>query len=371
MSTLDAGPAAAPSSPPPVAPAGPAAGPALARDRRDVAADVHGHPRQPGDDQRAAGHPGRPRLVGRPAVVVHERLHADASRPSCSRRPRSVDRLGRRRVMLAGISALHPRLDRLRAEHDLRGADRGPRGPGPRRRGDHAALAHPAGRGRPAGRCGRPRSASGAASPVSASRSARSSAARSSRASAGRPSSGSTSRWRSSPCPLLLLAVAESRGAWQRLDLRRRGAARRRGVPRHLGDRARQRRRLDLRRCVLGRLVARRAAGPGVRRAGPAGRAHAVLPLRLFRSRGFSVANVIGLSFTHRHVRHGVPARAVPADRPGLHAARGGPAHAAVDRRPDGRRPDRRGDRRPRPACGPCWSPAWCCRPARWCGSPR
>ena len=44
----------------------------------------------------------------------------------------------------------------------------------------------------------------------------------------------------------------------------------------------------------------RRAAGPGVRRPRPLGarRDFAVLPLRLFASRGFSVANVIGLSFT-------------------------------------------------------------------------
>ena len=100
------------------------------------------------------------------------------------------------------------------------------------------------------------------------------------------------------------------------------------------------------------------------------GRAYAVLPLRLFASRGFSVANVIGADLHDRHVRHGLPAVAVPPDRPGLHA-------------------------RSRPGCGRCrgprrrwWSPrspvplvaahraaaaarrpGWSCRPRRWSGS--
>ena len=69
--------------------------------------------------------------------------------------------------------------------------------------------------------------------------------------------------------PLLLVAVRESRGTWQRLDLVGTAHARRRGVPRDLGDRARQRRRLDLGRRA-GPAGRRRAAGPGVRRLGAA-----------------------------------------------------------------------------------------------------
>ena len=54
------------------------------------------------------------------------------------------DRLGRRRMMLAGVVLFTARLDRLGAQHHERGPDHGPRVPGPRRRGDHAAVADPA-----------------------------------------------------------------------------------------------------------------------------------------------------------------------------------------------------------------------------------
>lgn len=96
--------------------------------------------------------------------------------------------------------------------------------------------------------------------------------------------------------PLLLAATPESRGAWQRLDpvgtLLLGGAV-------FLGiwgivhgnddgwtDPA-----------VLGPLVAAGLLVPAYL-AWARGRAHAVLPLRLFASRGFSVANAIGLTFT-------------------------------------------------------------------------
>ena len=97
--------------------------------------------------------------------------------------------------------------------------------------------------------------------------------------------------------PLLVVAVRESKGTWQRLDLVGTAAARRCGLPRHLGDRARQRRRLE-----LGPPSCSRWSRPAL--LVPAyvvwarGRSYAVLPLRLFESRGFSVANVISLTFT-------------------------------------------------------------------------
>ena len=177
------------------------------------------------------------------------------------------DRLGRRRMMLAGITRLHAGLDRLRAEHHLRGADRGPGGPGPRGGRDHAALADPArGRGaaghagrrdRHLGRRLRPR------------RRARPGDRR--RRRRGRQLAGDLLAQR--PGRARRPAAAAPRGPRVARHLAaarpgRHAAARRRGVPRHLGDRARQRRRLDRPR-VLGPLVARRAAGPGVRPLGP------------------------------------------------------------------------------------------------------
>lgn len=96
--------------------------------------------------------------------------------------------------------------------------------------------------------------------------------------------------------PLLLLAVPESRGAWQRLDpvgtLLLGGAVFLgiwgivHGNEDGWGDPA-----------VLVPLVAAAVLVPAYA-AWARGRAHAVLPLRLFASRGFSVANAIGLTFT-------------------------------------------------------------------------
>ena len=121
----------------------PPAHPRLAGDRRRLPADVHGHPRQPGDDHRAARGPRRPRRLGRRAVLVRERLHAQlrdvhaagrhARRPDGP--PPGDDRRRRR---------LHAGLHRGRAEHLRGGADRGSRGPGAGRGRDHAALPEPA-----------------------------------------------------------------------------------------------------------------------------------------------------------------------------------------------------------------------------------
>ena len=207
------------------------------------------------------------------------------------------DRLGRRRVMLAGIDRLHPRLDRLGAEHHLGGADRRPGGPGPRRGRDHAAVADPARLGGARRRCAPPRSASGAASPASASRSARSSAAPSSRASAGRRSSGSTSRSRWS----------RSRCCWSRSPSRRApGSGSTWSAPLLLGGAVF----LGIWGIVHGNDDGWTLAGV----LGPAGRRRrcwcrrtspgpAAAPTPCCRcgcspSRGFSVANVIGLTFT-------------------------------------------------------------------------
>ena len=101
------------------------------------------------------------------------------------------DRLGRRRVFVAGLAHLHGRLGRWRRWRPSTEALIAARGAaGTRRRGDHAAVAHAAERGVRRRRSAGLRSESGPACPDSASRSARWSAARSSRASPGSGSSG-------------------------------------------------------------------------------------------------------------------------------------------------------------------------------------
>ena len=72
------------------------------------------------------------------------------------------------------------------------------------------------------------------------------------------------------------------------------------------------------------------------------GRSYAVLPLRLFSSRGFSVANVIGLTFTIGMFGTVFLLSQYLQVVAGLQPARGRPADAAVDRGADGGRPDRR-----------------------------
>lgn len=96
--------------------------------------------------------------------------------------------------------------------------------------------------------------------------------------------------------PLLLVAVRESRGTWQRLDpigtLMLGGAV-------FLGIWAIVHGNDDgwTSVGVLGPIVVAALLLPAYV-VWARGRAHAVLPLRLFSSRGFSVANVIGLTFT-------------------------------------------------------------------------
>src|SRR6478752_797376 len=96
--------------------------------------------------------------------------------------------------------------------------------------------------------------------------------------------------------PLMLLAVRESRGTWQRLDLVGAGLL---GGAVFLGIWGIVHGNDDgwSSTGVLGSLVAAAALVPAYL-LWARGRAHAVLPLRLFASRGFSVANVIGLTFT-------------------------------------------------------------------------
>ena len=169
--------------------------------------------------------------------------------------------------------------------------------------------------------------------------------------------------------PLLVIAVRESRGTWQRLDpigtLLLGGAV-------FLGIWGIVHGNDDgwTSTGVLVPLVAAALLLPGYV-VWARGREHAVLPLRLFSSRGFSVANVIGLTFTDRDVRNGLPAVAVPAGRAALLAVRGRAAHPALDRGADGRRTDRGRARRRAPGCARCSSSGWSCRPLRWCGSRR
>jgi len=96
--------------------------------------------------------------------------------------------------------------------------------------------------------------------------------------------------------PLMLLAVRESRGTWQRLDLVGAGLL---GGAVFLGIWGIVHGNDDgwSSAGVLGSLVAAAVLVPAYL-LWSRGRAHAVLPLRLFASRGFSVANVIGLTFT-------------------------------------------------------------------------
>ena len=96
--------------------------------------------------------------------------------------------------------------------------------------------------------------------------------------------------------PLLLLAVPESRGTWQRLDLPGAGLL---GGAVFLGIWGIVHGNDDgwTSTGVLGSLVVAAVLVPAYL-LWARGRAHAVLPLRLFTSRGFSVANVIGLTFT-------------------------------------------------------------------------
>jgi MFS family permease len=67
-----------------------------------------------------------------------------------------------------------------------------------------------------------------------------------------------------------------------------------------------------------------------------------MLPLRFFRSRAFAATSGRLAGDVVRDLRLDLPARPVLPDRLGLRPARGRPAHAALDRHADARRPDRR-----------------------------
>ena len=262
------------------------------------------------------------------------------------------DRLGRRRVMIAGADRLHPRLDRLGAEHLLGGADRRPCGPGPRRGGDHAAVADPARLGRAGedarrrdrhlgrrlrprrrarpGRRRRRRRGRQLAGHLLAQRPGRRgrAAAAAVRGPASRRAPGSGSTW-SAP---RMLGGAVFLGIW--------------GIV-HGNDDGWTSAGVLVPLVVAGLLVPAYVAWSR-------GRSYAVLPAAAVLR-----ARLLGRQrdrpdLHDRHVRHGVPALAVPPGRPGLQPARGRDPHPAVDRGADGDRPDRRRDRGPDRAAASC-----------------
>ena len=217
-----------------------------ARDRLGRA--LHGHARQPRRHQRAREHPRGPRCIARAAGVDGQRVHAqlrglpaDRRRARRPARPAAVFAFGIGVFTVASAAAaLAPSTDALIAARALAG---------PRRRGHHAADADAAERGVPgrAARAGARHLV--AASPASASRSARWSAARSSRASPGTGSSGSTCRsgccWRRRPCACCARASAPTPARPAR-----RGAGQRRPARARVRDRARAVAGLDERDCA-------------------------------------------------------------------------------------------------------------------------
>ena len=146
---------------------------------------------------------------------------------------------------------------------------------------------------------------------------------------------------------LALLALPNSFGARLRADVVGPRALGPRPPRPRLRHRARQRGRLGQPRGA--RQPHRAAASCSPRSSLWEARAAApLLPLRLFRDRSFTVANVVGLRVQLRRVRVDLHPHPVPAGRAGLDSARGGAADLAVDARADGRRAARRVHRRPR-----------------------
>ena len=89
-----------------------------------------------------------------------------------------------------------------------------------------------------------------------------------------------------------------------------------------------------------------------------------MLPLRFFRSRGFSAANARLVPDVLRHVRRGVPPRPVLPGRPGPEPVPVRPADAALDGDAGLRRADRRASSPAASAAGRSSSPAWRCSSA-------
>ena len=337
------------------------------RTDRDRAGALHDGARQPGRDDGAAQHAGRPGRRGQRPAVVRERLHAHVRRAAADRGgPRRPVRQAAR--VHARPGPLHGGLGRRCARHQRRRADRRPRPPGRRRRRRHAAHADPAGAGLPA------RSPRRRAGHLVRHRRCR-----------GRDRPGHRRRRRRRHLVALDLLVQRPgrhphdrpREPLPRGEPRpvraprpgRRGAGHRRPGRHRVGRRARQRPRLDL---AAGGRRPRRRRGRRCRvpRLGDPGRgadaAAAAVPLpRVHRHQPRVAGHVL------RHVRLDLPARAVPADRAGLLGLRGRRAHAAVDDHADVHRPDRRRAVRPHR-----WPPAdgrraWPCRRSRWPGSRR
>ena len=333
-------PAELPVAPPPVR----AAPRHRRRARRRLRPDVHGHPRQPRHDHRAA----RPahRAVGhaRAAAVDGERLHAQLRHPDDRRRdpgrpvgtPPGVRRRHRR---------VRARLDRVRPGHERRDAHRRPRGAGRRRRGDHAAVPHPARRRGPAARRAMAIGIWGGVSGLGVA--------------LGPVIGGAVVDgisweaifWINVPVavvavPLVLWALPESHGRRQPLDLAGLALAGAgilslvwaiiRGNDDGWGSVTVRRRH------AARRPPARRVPAPRVAHRPPADPAAAV-PGAVLRGGQRERAGVLV-----RRLRPRVPARPVPADRHGLHAAGGRHPHAAVDRRAHDLRADRRDARSPR-----------------------
>ena len=96
-----------------------------------------------------------------------------------------------------------------------------------------------------------------------------------------------------------------------------------------------------------------------------------MLPMHLFRSRGVHHRQRRLAADVLRDVRLDLPARSVPADRPGLQPAGGRAADPALDRRCRCSSPRSPARCRTASAGVRCWSPGWPCRPSGSAGWPR
>ena len=260
------------------------------------------------------------------------------------------DRFGRRRVFAVGIGLFTLVLGRRGARAEHRRADRRPRAPGTRRRGDHAAVAHAAERGVRGGEA-----RAGARHLVGRVRPRR--RARPGGRRRGRRGlllavdllaerADRAARWPRRPCACCARAAARTRpSTCPASRSRARGllgvvfgivraqAAR---LDEHDGDR------LDRRRASR---CSRRFAAWETRTRTP------MLPMRFFRNRGVRGHQRRVAGDVLRRLRVDLPAGAVLPGGPGLLAARGRAAHAAVDGDADLRRAGRghpvRPDRQP------------------------